>query len=118
MTFKNFKLVIDQMVSDSKKISDAYAAGIDLLEFIEGYSKTIQLLWENILTDKGFEWLDWFLYEKGYIQDGIGNPELRAFDRTYDPLTEEKTEIEIIRNLEELHEFLTQNNYFKCESPK
>lgn len=118
MTFEKFKHVIDQMVNSSKKISNAYSVGIDILDFIEDYSNTIRLLWQEILTPEGLEWLEWFLYDKDYIHDEIGRSDIKAFDRSYDPLTDEKIEVEIIRNLSELHEYLTQNNYFKCESQK
>jgi hypothetical protein len=118
MTFEKFKLVIDQMVNNSKKISTTYDNGIDLIDFTDGYHTIIHHLLEEILHPDGLSWLDWFLYEKDYIHDGIGRSDISAFDREYNPLTNEKTEVEIIKNLEELHEYLTQNNYFKCESLK
>jgi hypothetical protein len=48
--------------------------------------------------------LDWFLYEKDYIEDGIGRKELEAWD---------DDGAEICQNLKGLYDYLTKNNYFK-----
>ena len=118
MTFENFKNIIDQMVNNSKKITSVYDTGIDLIDFVDSYERVIRSLWIEVLTDSGLEWLDWFLYEKDYIHDGVGNPEIKAVFKSHNPLTNEVIEVEIIKNIEELHEYLTQNNYFKCASQK
>ena len=53
------------------------------------------------------------MYEKNYIQDSIGNPEMQAYSKT-----DNGEEVEICKDLEGLYEYLKENNYFKCESPK
>lgn len=112
MTFDNFKQIIDSMVKSSSRLDKTHEIGIDLLEFVENYNQSIHFLWGQLLTIEGLDWFDWFMYEKNYIQDGIGNPEMQAFSKTNDE------EVEICKDLEGLYEYLKENNYFKCESPK
>ena len=113
MTFEKFKHIVDLMVQNSARLDDSYKLGIDLIEFVEGYSIVINYLLGQILTTEGLDWFDWFMYEKNYLQDGKGNPEMQAFSKN-----ENGEEIEIIKDLEGLYDYLKENNYFKCESPK
>ena len=113
MTFEKFKHITDLMVQNSARLDNSYKIGIDLLEFTEGYHVTIDYLWGELLTPEGFDWFNWFMYEKNYLQDGKGNPEHQAFSKTND---EEK--VEICKDLEGLYNYLIENNYFKCESQK
>jgi hypothetical protein len=53
------------------------------------------------------------MYEKNYLQDGKGNPEMQAFSKTND-----EEQVEICKDLEGLYNYLIENNYFKCESQK
>jgi hypothetical protein len=112
MTFEKFKHVVDQMVQNSAKLDNSYENGIDLIDFTEGYSIVINYLWGEILTTEGLDWFDWFMYEKNYLQDGIGNPEMQAYS------TDSGEQVEIIKDLPGLYEYLIENKYFKCESPK
>lgn len=113
MTFENFKLITDSMVMSSSKLDTTHEIGIDLLDFVENYNISINYLWRELLTVDGLDWFDWFMYEKNYLQDGIGNPEMQAFSQTDD-----NEQVEIIKDLEGLYEYLIENNYFKCESQK
>jgi hypothetical protein len=106
------------MVASSAKIDKTYEVGIDLIEFVDDYNTTIHFLWSQLLTTDGLDWFNWFMYEKNYLCDGIGNPELQAFHKTYDPVTSEPIETEIVADLKGLYDYLLENNYFKCESPK
>jgi hypothetical protein len=112
MTFERFKFITDQMVQNSARIDKSYEQGVDLIEFTEGYHVVINYLWGQLLTTEGLDWFDWFMYEKNYLQDGIGDPEMQAFSKINDE------EVEICKDLEGLYEYLKENNYFKCESPK
>lgn len=118
MTFEEFKQVVDVMVQNSAKLDRSYENGVDLIEFTEGYNVVINYLWGNLLTAEGLDWFDWFMYEKNYLQDGQGNPEMQAFHKTYDPLINEQISIEICKDLEGLYDYLIENNYFKCASQK
>jgi len=112
MTFEKFKHIVDLMVQNSAKLDRSYENGIDLIDFTEGYSIVINYLWGQVLTVEGLDWFDWFMYEKNYLQDGIGNPELTAYS------TDSGEEVEIIKDLEGLYEYLIENKYFKCVSQK
>jgi hypothetical protein len=112
MTFEKFKHIVDLMVQNSAKLDGSYELGIDLIEFSEGYNIVINYLWGQLLTTEGLDWFDWFMYEKNYLQDGIGNPEMQAYS------TDSGEQVEIIKDLKGLYEYLTENNYFKCESQK
>jgi hypothetical protein len=108
MTFASFKQITDLMVKSSIDLDKSKDLNIDLLDFVEPYHITINFLWGQILTAEGLDWLDWFMYEKGYIQDGIGKSDFNAYD----------DDTEICKDLEGLYNYLTKNNYFKCANLK
>lgn len=118
MVFEKFKEIIDLMVKSSSNLHKSFDIGLDLIEFTEDYSQTIRLLWMNLLTDEGIEWLDWFLYEKDYIHDGIGRSDINAYSTIHNELTKDEEKIEIVEDLEGLYKYLLENNYFKCEKLK
>ena len=103
MTFEHFKELTDLMVAQTKKNRAAYDAGIDLYEYAEFYESLMHRLWSCLLTDYGLDWFDWFMYEKNYIDDGIGRPDLTANDN----------DTPICEDLRGLYEYLVKNNYFK-----
>ena len=108
MTFANFKQITDLMVKSSIDLDKSKDLNIDLLDFVEPYHITINFLWGQILTVEGLDWLEWFMYEKGYIQDGLGKSDFGAYDG----------DTEICKDLEGLYDYLTKNNYFKCANLK
>jgi len=113
MTFERFKFITGLMVQNSSRVDKSYDQGIDLVEFVEGYNVVTEYLWGEILTIEGLDWFNWFMYEKNYLQDGIGNPEMNAYHKINDG-----EQVEIVKDLEGLHQYLVENNYFKCESQK
>jgi hypothetical protein len=105
MTYKAFKAIIDLQVAHHKKIQALCRLKVDLIEAFDEQDKALQLLWQEVLTEYGYDWLSWFLYEK----DGVsGKPreDLTAWD-------EEKGEI--CKDLKGLWEYLTKEEYFKIE---
>jgi len=109
MNFEDFKKCIDNLSTINNKNREAYRIGIDILDYYDPLDRAINILWSQILTDDGHEWLSWYLYEK----DGIsGNPkdDIKAYDNGD----------EICKNLEDLHGFLVRSNYFRlnCNSNK
>ena len=113
MTFERFKFITDIMVQNSSRVDKSYDQGVDLVEFVEGYNVVTEYLWGEILTTEGLDWFNWFMYEKNYLQDGAGNPEMNAYSKINDG-----EQVEICKDLEGLYEYLIENNYFKCESQK
>lgn len=112
MTFKEFKKIIDTIVSISKKNREAYSLGIDLAEFTEDTYSVITQMFLIILTPEGHDWLEWFLYEKDYIKDGIGRSDLTAYHTGL--ITGERTTI--VNTLDELYTYLVENDYIRCKT--
>jgi hypothetical protein len=103
MTFENFKKIIDLMILHTEKMNRSYKNNIDLYDFMDTNNEVIDLLWTELLTSEGIDWLDWFLYEKNYLDDGIGRKDLKAYDNGK----------EICKDLKGLYKYLTKYNYFK-----
>ena len=103
MTFEHFKELTDLMVKAQKNKRAAYNLGVDLYEICEPEEMLINSLWDKILTDHGLDWFNWFMYEKAYINDGIGRPSISANDDGK-PICED---------LKGLYEYLVKNNNFK-----
>ena len=105
MTYEKFKEVVELQIAHHKKIQALYKLKVDLIEAFDEQNKANQLLWQEVLTEFGYDWLSWYLYEK----DGIsGNPraELSAWD-------EEKNEI--CKDIKSLWKYLTKEKYFKIQ---
>jgi hypothetical protein len=107
MDFKDFNKCIDLMITIHNNCRTAYSLGIDMIEHNEKFDSVLDILWDEILTPEGNEWLSWYLYEK----DGIsGKPrkDLTAFDGKK----------EICKNLKDLHTYLEKNLYFNINKKK
>jgi len=92
------------MIKHTKRLRKLYELKVDLVDAFEEYDQVINLLWENILTEYGMDWLSWYLYEK----DGIsGNPrkDLKATDKNK----------EICKDIKGLYKYLSKNKYFKTK---
>lgn len=107
MRFEKFKEIIDLKVRIAQRIHQSYELGIDLVNFFDEFDMVNSLLWEEILTTEGVGWLNWFLYEKGYIHDGVGRENMKAWDVDKN---------EICKDLVSLYEMLVKEGYFKCKS--
>lgn len=103
MKFEKFKEIIGVQVELCEKEDMANKAGITLWGLSESYSKVIDLLWNEILTVEGKDWLDWFLYENDYVADGVG----KGLDAN------DSNGKKICYSLESTYEFLKKNKYFK-----
>lgn len=104
MKFEKFEKITRYLISEYRKSDDTAKLGIDLIEYCEGYHIIIDTLLSEIITDQGLDWFNWFLYEKDYISDGVGREDMKAYDN----------DVEILRTLEELYQYLVENKYFKC----
>ena len=106
MTYKAFKQIIDLQIAHTKRVKALYDLKLDLIETFEEQERAIELLWKELLTEFGYDWLSWYLYEK----DGVsGKP--RATLSAWD---EEKNEI--CKDLKGLWKYLTKEKYFKITS--
>jgi hypothetical protein len=103
MTFEHFRELTNLMITHHKNMSAIHDLGVDLYGAFEENELLINRLWERILTEYGLDWFTWFMYEKNYIEDGIGRPDLTATDQG----------TPICEDLKGLYEYLVKNNYFK-----
>ena len=102
MTYKEFKAMIDLQILHHNKIHQAYKLKIDLIDAFDNQEKLVDLLWEQILSEKGVDWLRWYLYEK----DGIsGKPKK-------DMTADDDGQV-ICKDLKGTYNYLIKNNYFK-----
>ena len=67
MDFKDFKECIDNLIEMHRKSDEAYKLKIDILDYHDEYEKAVTILWGQILTDTGQDWLYWYLYDKNGI---------------------------------------------------
>ena len=101
-TYTEFKKIIDLQIAHSKKLDKLHDLGIEFIELFSQTDTIIHLLWGQILTEHGEDWLSWYLYEK----DGIsGKPkkDIKANDKGN----------EICKDLRETYNYLIKNKYFK-----
>jgi len=108
MDFKDFKECIDNLVEMHRKSDEAYKLKIDIIDYHDEYDKAINILWDQILTDYGQDWLNWYLYEKNGIS-GKPRKDMQAWDEDGK---------EICKNLKNLHSFLVENSYFRILKKK
>ena len=102
MKYKKFKQIIDFQISHNNKMDEIYKCKIDLLDVMNDIQRAVELLWDELLTEDGAGWLNWYLYEK----DGIsGKPR--------EDLTADDNGVEICKDLKGLHEYLVKQDYFK-----
>ena len=106
MDFKDFKECIDNLIEMHRKSDEAYKLKIDILDYHDEYEKAVTILWSQILTDTGQDWLSWYLYEKNGIS-GKPRKDMQAWDENGK---------EICKNLKGLHSFLVESNYFRIQS--
>lgn len=102
MKYEKFKQIIDFQISHNNKMDEIYKCKIDLLDVMNDIQRAVELLWDELLTEDGAGWLNWYLYEK----DGIsGKPR--------EDLTADDNGVEICKDLKGLHEYLVKQDYFK-----
>lgn len=106
MEYERFKKILDLQKEHSKRISDLYDLKVDLLDTFDELQTTISLLWDEILTVEGADWLSWFLYEKNYISGEL-REDLTAWD---------ENKKEICKDLRGLYDYLKESNYFRIKN--
>lgn len=102
MTYEKFKEIINLQIAHHNRILALSKLKVDLIEIFGDQSKLNELLWQEVLTEHGYDWLCWYLYEK----DGIsGKPrkDLKAWD---------KEKREICKDLKSLWTYLVKEEYF------
>lgn len=103
ITKETFIKILDLQKEQYLKERGLYKLGIELIDVNEKYERVITLLWQEVLTEEGGSWVSWFLYEKDYISGNL-REDIKGWDG----------EVEIIRDVNELYDYLAENKYFKC----
>jgi hypothetical protein len=103
MNWKTFDYIISMQIAHNKKVRALYNLKVDLIETFEEQESAIQMLWQSVLTEYGYDWLTWYLYEK----DGISGKPRKDLD------AHDEDDAEICKNLKDLYKYLSKNNYFK-----
>lgn len=101
MKFEKFKKILDLQAGHHKRMHDLYNLKVDVLDTFDELEKVVEILWGEILTEEGADWLSWFLYEKDYVYGNL-REDLKAWDG----------EKEICNDLEGLYSYLKDSNYF------
>lgn len=103
MNKETFIKILELQSEHYQKEQKLYELGLDTTELNEPLVGAICLLWSELLTEEGVENLDWFLYEKDYISGSL-REDMKAWDENNN---------EILRNTDELYNYLIENKYFK-----
>ncbi len=101
MEFEKFKRILDLQTEHHKRIQTLYSLKVDVLDTFDELEKVVEMLWGEILTEEGADWLSWFLYDKDYVSGKL-REDMNAWDG----------EKEICKDLEGLYAYLKDSNYF------
>ena len=105
MTFELFKELLDSIQAKFQLTYKLHDLGIDIFKISNQSDSIIEKLWKQILSEEGYDWLCWFLYEKGYAHgpEYFKASKLKASDGKGN---------EICESVEELYKYLVKNHYF------
>jgi hypothetical protein len=106
MEYEKLEKYISILSDQHKKVNQIYKLGVDIIDFTDQYHTLFKMLWGEILTPEGLDWLEWFIWDKGAIEGEI-KEEIGAWDEDGNP---------ICQDLKGLYEYLNANNYFKVNS--
>lgn len=104
MKFETFKKILDLQTEHYQKEQTLYELGVNITEINESLVGAISMLWSEVLTESGDDWVSWWLYDK-YAISGVPDENIKAWDG----------ETEIINSLEDLYEYLVSNSYFRAK---
>ena len=64
MKFEVFERIMSTLSDQRQKSFDLCKMGIDLINYEDGYSETISLLFRAYYGVAGADWIDWYMYER------------------------------------------------------
>ena len=71
MEFKQFKEVVDTYQEKSDSVSTAYDIGIDIINYVDDYSKIITILLNELFTEQSIDWFEWYCFENDFGRGGL-----------------------------------------------
>jgi hypothetical protein len=98
MTYEQFEKIVLNLKAADENISVLYTIGVDMIEISDHYHKIITDLFKVIFTEEGFDWLEWFMYEKDFGD----NVDLKAWDENHN---------EIVYDIKSLYDLLMESHY-------
>ena len=87
MEYIKFLKVVRSLQKENKVINQAYAIGVDMINFVDPYHTIITELIKEIYGgyggygDEGCEWFEWYCWENDF-----GNGGLTAYDSEGNPI--------------------------------
>ena len=91
-----FERIVFELKEQEESLDSAYKSGIDLINFTNPYESVISMLIGSIYGNEGKETFDWWCYEKN-------------FGERTDLTMTDKDGNELCRTVEELHQYLEEN---------
>lgn len=105
VSFETFKKILDLQAEHYQKEQTLYELGVDTINLNEPLVGAISMLWSEVLTESGDDWLSFWLYDK-YAISGMPDESIKAFDG----------DVEILKSVEELYDYLVSNSYFRAKN--
>ncbi len=102
MNKETFIKVMELINSADQRNNTLYEAGIDSLEYSDAYHEIIHLLGISSMTEEGWDWVEYYLYELPLL----GDVDVKCGKY------EDGSPI-YLRNIEELWNFLEKSGYVK-----
>lgn len=69
MKLEVFEKIITTLQAQQQKSYELCRMGIDLINYEDGYSEAISLLFRAYYGAEGADWIDWYLYERESFKD-------------------------------------------------
>jgi len=107
MTYQEFKDLLEKTKDFHCKVMELHNIGIDIDQIIFSLESVNEKLWVHILTPEGAEWVNWFLYERGYAF-GEEVFEVKKYLKAYD-----QNKKEICKDVKGLYNMLVTDKYVK-----
>lgn len=104
MNKETFIKILQLQSEHYKKEQQLYELGVELINLNESIVGAVEMLWSEVLTEEGFDWLSWFMYDKYWIS-GDPREDIQAFDENKN---------EIVKTVDELYDYLVSNSYFRA----
>jgi len=103
------KEIFNKILSLKSEVDDYIEQAEDILKIdifdtkpVDNFYLLFDLVFKNEYTIEGFDWICWFVFEKR------GRKEMKAYDN----------DVEILKNVEELYEYVEKNYKIKSKINK
>lgn len=84
MKYERFLKIVTGIQKADKVEYELYKLGVDLNEFTEPYNSMLTELFAEVWTQEGIDWLEWFMLESDFGQNGCNANEADGTPICYD----------------------------------